>query len=274
MNVVEGRNKKTYIHATVSRKRKDKIHLRLLLVVILSFSSLDNSTTMMTTRTLKGFVTAAPQLSNRGVDTHRSLILSTLPQVLFVSSTILSTVPSISHPRNYHHRRWAINQQSQQQQQLVKEQDQQQEEDESTNKKRWRNMFNKYRGGSQQQQQRRFFTTSGKTTSSSSSKTMDSMDSTASATTADDDDSVISSSDSNKVTSSSSRRWTKTVRQGIGNVISGAGFVSSTLVSLISDRRSFRDRFGEPIRALKNYLKSSGYVGFFFGLLFCFFFVF
>jgi hypothetical protein len=269
MNVVEGRNKKTYIHATVSRKRKDKIHLRLLLVVILSFASLDNSTTMLRTKTLKGFVTAAPQLSNRGVDTQRSLILSTLPQVLFVSSTILSTVPSISHHRNYHHRRWAINQQSrQQQQQLVKEQDRQQEEDESTNKKRWRNMFDKYRGGSQQQQ-RRFFTTSDKTTSSSSSKTMDST--TSATTTTDDDDSVISSSDSNKVTSSSSRRWTKTVRQGIGNVISGAGFVSSTLVSLISDRRSFRDRFGEPIRALKNYLTSSGCVRyFFFGCFFVF----
>ncbi|KAG7342596.1 lipase class 3 [Nitzschia inconspicua] len=59
-------------------------------------------------------------------------------------------------------------------------------------------------------------------------------------------------------TKTNSYPWGKTIRQAVGNVISGTGFVTSSLVSLVTDRRSFQDRYVQPLRALQNYLKVSG----------------
>eukprot|EP00531_Pseudo-nitzschia_arenysensis_P015125 CAMPEP_0116121206 /NCGR_PEP_ID=MMETSP0329-20121206/3575_1 /TAXON_ID=697910 /ORGANISM="Pseudo-nitzschia arenysensis, Strain B593" /LENGTH=653 /DNA_ID=CAMNT_0003615007 /DNA_START=83 /DNA_END=2042 /DNA_ORIENTATION=+ len=56
----------------------------------------------------------------------------------------------------------------------------------------------------------------------------------------------------------SQQRVTKVVRQGAGAVFSLVGFVGSSFVSLVTDRRSFEDRFEEPIRALSVYLKTTG----------------
>jgi hypothetical protein len=50
----------------------------------------------------------------------------------------------------------------------------------------------------------------------------------------------------------------KRFRQGMGGVLSAAGFVSSTLVSLATDPKSIRDRTREPIRALRKFLQTSG----------------
>jgi hypothetical protein len=58
----------------------------------------------------------------------------------------------------------------------------------------------------------------------------------------------------------SQHRASKVVRQGIGGMFSLGGFLASSFVSFATDRRSFEDRFGEPIRALSNFLKTSGYV--------------
>ena len=44
----------------------------------------------------------------------------------------------------------------------------------------------------------------------------------------------------------------------MGNLISGTGFFASSVISLVTDRRSFQDRFIEPLHALQNYLKVSG----------------
>ena len=54
------------------------------------------------------------------------------------------------------------------------------------------------------------------------------------------------------------KRVTKVARQGAGAMFSFAGFVGSSFVSLATDHRSFEDRFLEPIRALRLYLKSTG----------------
>ncbi len=56
----------------------------------------------------------------------------------------------------------------------------------------------------------------------------------------------------------SQQRVTKVVRQGAGAMFSFVGFVGSSAASLVTDRRSFEDRFLEPIRALRIYLKTSG----------------
>jgi len=56
----------------------------------------------------------------------------------------------------------------------------------------------------------------------------------------------------------SQHRVTKAVRQGAGAMFSLAGFLGSSLVSFTTDRRSFQDRFVEPIQALSNFLKTSG----------------
>ena len=56
----------------------------------------------------------------------------------------------------------------------------------------------------------------------------------------------------------SQNRFTKIVRQGAGGVLTLAGFVGSSVASLVMDRRSFEDRFVEPIQALQLYLKTSG----------------
>lgn len=66
--------------------------------------------------------------------------------------------------------------------------------------------------------------------------------------------------DPNPLTSliQSQNRFTKIVRQGAGGVLTLAGFVGSSIASLATDRRSFEDRFVEPIQALQLYLKTSG----------------
>lgn len=56
----------------------------------------------------------------------------------------------------------------------------------------------------------------------------------------------------------SQNRFTKIVRQSAGGVLTLAGFVGSSFASFATDRRSFEDRFLEPIRALQVYLKTSG----------------
>ena len=56
----------------------------------------------------------------------------------------------------------------------------------------------------------------------------------------------------------SQQRVTKVVRQGAGAMFSLVGFLGSSFVSFATDRRSFEDRFVEPIRALSNFLKTSG----------------
>ena len=56
----------------------------------------------------------------------------------------------------------------------------------------------------------------------------------------------------------SQNRFTKIVRQSAGGVLTLVGFVGSSLASFATDRRSFEDRFVEPIQALQLYLKTSG----------------
>jgi len=56
----------------------------------------------------------------------------------------------------------------------------------------------------------------------------------------------------------SRNRVSKAVRQGTGAMFSLAGFLGSSFVSFVTDRRSFEDRFVEPFRALNNFLKASG----------------
>ena len=56
----------------------------------------------------------------------------------------------------------------------------------------------------------------------------------------------------------SPKKVSRTIRQGAGACFSVAGFIGSSLISFATDRRSFQDRFGEPIRALNNFLKTSG----------------
>ena len=56
----------------------------------------------------------------------------------------------------------------------------------------------------------------------------------------------------------SQNRVTKVVRQGAGAMFSVVGFLGSSFASFATDRRSFEDRFVEPIRALRIYLKTSG----------------
>lgn len=53
-------------------------------------------------------------------------------------------------------------------------------------------------------------------------------------------------------------RLGRALRRGMGSLLSGVGFVSSTVVSLATDPQSFQTRFGEPIRALRKFLKTSG----------------
>jgi hypothetical protein len=50
----------------------------------------------------------------------------------------------------------------------------------------------------------------------------------------------------------------RATRQAVGNLISGTAFVASSVVSLLTDRRTFKDRFIEPLHALRNYLQASG----------------
>lgn len=56
----------------------------------------------------------------------------------------------------------------------------------------------------------------------------------------------------------SQRKISKLVRHGTGALFSLAGFLASSFVSFATDRRSFEDRFVEPIRALNHFLKTSG----------------
>jgi hypothetical protein len=56
----------------------------------------------------------------------------------------------------------------------------------------------------------------------------------------------------------SQHRVSKIVRQGIGGMFSLGGFLGSSFVAFATDHRSFEDRFVEPIRALSNFLKTSG----------------
>lgn len=56
----------------------------------------------------------------------------------------------------------------------------------------------------------------------------------------------------------SQHRVSKVVRQGIGGMFSLGGFLGSSFVAFATDHRSFEDRFVEPIRALSNFLKTSG----------------
>jgi len=51
---------------------------------------------------------------------------------------------------------------------------------------------------------------------------------------------------------------TKFIRQGTGTLFSLSGFLGSSFVSFVTDRRTFSDRFVEPINSLQNFLKSSG----------------
>jgi hypothetical protein len=53
-------------------------------------------------------------------------------------------------------------------------------------------------------------------------------------------------------------RWGRALGQGLGSLLSGIGFVRSTVVSLATDRQSFQTRVGESITALRAYLKTSG----------------
>lgn len=50
----------------------------------------------------------------------------------------------------------------------------------------------------------------------------------------------------------------KMIRQGTGTMFSVAGFFGSSFISFVTDRRSFQDRFVEPIEALNKFLKTSG----------------
>lgn len=53
-------------------------------------------------------------------------------------------------------------------------------------------------------------------------------------------------------------RFFKGLRRGVGGLLSGIGFLSSTFVSLVTDSRSIQERTREPILALQKFLKSSG----------------
>jgi hypothetical protein len=73
-----------------------------------------------------------------------------------------------------------------------------------------------------------------------------------------DQTSLSSSSLSTSSKTSRRSRFGRAIGQGLGNLLSGVGFVSSTVVSLATDRQTFQTRFGEPIKALRMFLKTSG----------------
>lgn len=77
-----------------------------------------------------------------------------------------------------------------------------------------------------------------------------------------EDDDGASSTVSSSLTIYSSlpsqKRFFKRMRQGMGNVLSGVGFVTSSAVSLVKDRRSFKDRFSVPLESLRTFLQKSG----------------
>ena len=53
-------------------------------------------------------------------------------------------------------------------------------------------------------------------------------------------------------------RALKLLRQGVGGLFSAIGFVSSSVVSLVTDTRTLQDRSRRPIQALRKFLKTSG----------------
>jgi hypothetical protein len=67
-------------------------------------------------------------------------------------------------------------------------------------------------------------------------------------------------STSSSIVLSSSNKISKVIRQGTGTIFSVGGFLGSSAISFVTDRRSFQDRFIEPIEALNKFLRTSGYV--------------
>jgi hypothetical protein len=67
-------------------------------------------------------------------------------------------------------------------------------------------------------------------------------------------------STSSSIVLSSPNKISKVIRQGTGTIFSVGGFLGSSVISFVTDRRSFQDRFIEPIEALNNFLRTSGYV--------------
>ena len=111
--------------------------------------------------------------------------------------------------------------------------------------------INRYRGGwsehqSRKQQQHRL-----QQSRYYSSKTTNDID--------DDDDSKTKKTKSSLVSRIASTS-SSIVRQGTGTIFSVGGFLGSSVISFVTDRRSFQDRFIEPIEALNKFLRTSGYV--------------
>ncbi|OEU21033.1 alpha/beta-hydrolase [Fragilariopsis cylindrus CCMP1102] len=111
--------------------------------------------------------------------------------------------------------------------------------------------INRYRGGwsehqsrKQQQQQRlqqsRYY----------SSKTTNDID--------DDDDDNKTKKTKSSLVSRIASTSSSIVRQGTGTIFSVGGFLGSSVISFVTDRRSFQDRFIEPIEALNKFLRTSG----------------
>lgn len=111
--------------------------------------------------------------------------------------------------------------------------------------------INRYRGGwsehqSRKQQQQRL-----QQSRYYSSKTTNDID--------DDDDNKTKKTKSSLVSRIASTS-SSIVRQGTGTIFSVGGFLGSSVISFVTDRRSFQDRFIEPIEALNKFLRTSGYV--------------
>lgn len=112
--------------------------------------------------------------------------------------------------------------------------------------------INRYRGGwsehqSRKQQQQRL-----QQSRYYSSKTTNDID--------DDDDDNKTKKTKSSLVSRIASTSSSIVRQGTGTIFSVGGFLGSSVISFVTDRRSFQDRFIEPIEALNKFLRTSGYV--------------
>jgi hypothetical protein len=121
--------------------------------------------------------------------------------------------------------------------------------------------INRYRGGWSEHQSRKQQLQQSRYNSSNNREDYD--------TDNDDDNknkktksSLVSriASTSSSIVLSSPNKISKVIRQGTGTIFSLAGFLGSSVISFATDRRSFQDRFIEPIEALNKFLRTSGYV--------------
>ena len=77
-------------------------------------------------------------------------------------------------------------------------------------------------------------------------------------TTANDDVSIPPKGDEKKKTIITERRFVQSLRQGAGGILSGLGFVISSIQSLASSNNDIKTSYRKPLKSLERFLKVSG----------------